>query len=50
MTAAAPRVLILAPHPDDEVVACGLATIRARAAGTPVFVLYLTSGVPPRRG
>jgi LmbE family N-acetylglucosaminyl deacetylase len=50
MTAAARRVLILAPHPDDEVVGCGLAAIRARAAGVPVFVLYLTTGVPSRRG
>jgi len=43
-------VLILAPHPDDEIVACGIAARRARAVGTPVFVLYLTTGVPQRRG
>lgn len=41
------RVLILAPHPDDEIVACGIAAWRARRAGTRVFVLYLTTGVPP---
>jgi len=40
------RILILAPHPDDEIVACGIAALRARAAGARVFVLYLTSGVP----
>jgi LmbE family N-acetylglucosaminyl deacetylase len=39
-------ILILAPHPDDEVVACGIAAMRVRAAGAPVFVLYLTTGVP----
>jgi N-acetylglucosamine malate deacetylase 1 len=42
------RILILAPHPDDEVVACGIAALRARAAGARVFVLYLTTGVPDR--
>src|SRR5579862_308184 len=42
------RILVLAPHPDDEVVACGVAALRARAAGARVFVRYLTSGVPER--
>lgn len=42
------RILILAPHPDDEVVGCGIAALRARAAGVRLFVLYLTTGVPPR--
>src|SRR5205823_596907 len=40
------RILVLAPHPDDEIVACGIAALRARAAGARVFVLYLTTGVP----
>lgn len=42
------RILILAPHPDDEIVACGIAARRARAAGARLFVLYLTTGIPPR--
>src|SRR5947207_593149 len=42
------RILVLAPHPDDEIVACGIAALRARAAGAQVFVLYLTTGVPVR--
>ena len=41
------RVLILAPHPDDEIVACGLSAWRAGQEGARVFVLYLTTGVPP---
>ncbi|HTZ37131.1 MAG TPA: PIG-L family deacetylase [Stellaceae bacterium] len=41
------RILILAPHPDDEIVACGIAARHARRAGAELFVLYLTSGVPP---
>ena len=40
------RILILAPHPDDEIVACGIAAMRAAAAGAQVSVLYLTTGVP----
>lgn len=42
------RVLVLAPHPDDEIVACGIAARRSRAEGARLFVLYLTTGVPPR--
>jgi len=42
------RVLILAPHPDDEIVACGIAARRARVEGAEIFVLFLTTGVPPR--
>ena len=44
----AARILILAPHPDDEVVGCCAAIGRARAAGARVFVLTLTTGVPER--
>jgi LmbE family N-acetylglucosaminyl deacetylase len=40
------RILVLAPHPDDEIVACGIAARRARANGAQVFVLHLTTGVP----
>jgi LmbE family N-acetylglucosaminyl deacetylase len=40
------RILVLAPHPDDEIVACGIAASRARAIGARVFVLYLTTGIP----
>lgn len=44
----APRqVLILAPHPDDEIVACGVAAMRARREGARLSVLFLTTGVPP---
>jgi LmbE family N-acetylglucosaminyl deacetylase len=44
------RVLLLIPHPDDEVVGCAVAVRRARAAGTRVFALYLTTGVPAPAG
>jgi N-acetylglucosamine malate deacetylase 1 len=42
------RILVLAPHPDDEIVACGISALRARNAGAELFVLYLTTGIPPR--
>lgn len=41
------RILLLIPHPDDEVVGCAAAIGRARAAGAAVFGLYLTTGVAP---
>jgi LmbE family N-acetylglucosaminyl deacetylase len=42
------RILILAPHPDDEVVGCCAAILRARDRGARIFVAFLTDGVPPR--
>jgi LmbE family N-acetylglucosaminyl deacetylase len=42
------RILILVPHPDDEVVGCAAAIRRARAQGAKLFAIYLTTGVPRR--
>lgn len=42
------RILLLAPHPDDEVVGAGAAIGRARAQGAAVTVAFLTTGVPDR--
>src|SRR4051812_24154862 len=41
------RVLILAPHPDDEIIACFVAASRLLASGARVSVLHLATGVPP---
>lgn len=38
------NILLLVPHADDEVVACGAAIGRARAEGAKVHALYLTHG------
>jgi LmbE family N-acetylglucosaminyl deacetylase len=38
------RILILTPHPDDEVVACAAAIGRAKTEGAQIFALYLTDG------
>jgi LmbE family N-acetylglucosaminyl deacetylase len=38
------RILVLAAHPDDEVVACAAAVGRAQAKGAEIFVLFLTHG------
>jgi LmbE family N-acetylglucosaminyl deacetylase len=42
------RILILIPHPDDEVVGCCAAIGRAVERGAEVYGLYLTTGVPAR--
>ncbi|MCS7208113.1 MAG: PIG-L family deacetylase [Fimbriimonadales bacterium] len=38
------RLLIVAPHPDDEVLGCGGLIATATAQGIPVRVVYLTAG------
>ena len=40
----ADRILIVAPHPDDETLGAGGLLQRARAAGAAVQILYLTHG------
>lgn len=40
------RILILCPHPDDEVVGASAAIGRARASGAEVQAAFLTNGVP----
>lgn len=37
-------VVVMAPHPDDEVLGCGGSIVNHRAAGRSVGVVYLTSG------
>lgn len=41
------NVLILAPHPDDEVLGCGGTISRYIAEGNDVYVCVVTSGYPP---
>jgi LmbE family N-acetylglucosaminyl deacetylase len=42
------RILILIPHPDDEVVGCAAAIARARAQGARVYGAFLSHGFLPR--
>lgn len=44
MERSATRVLVFAPHPDDEVLGCGGSVAKLTANGTRVHVAYLTSG------
>jgi LmbE family N-acetylglucosaminyl deacetylase len=41
---AQPRVLVFSPHPDDETIALGGLLFELARAGTPVRVVFLTSG------
>ncbi|WP_130472590.1 PIG-L deacetylase family protein [Candidatus Magnetaquicoccus inordinatus] len=43
------RILVLAPHPDDELLGPGGALLQSRAQGATITVLYLTSGLPHER-
>lgn len=38
------RLVVVSPHPDDEVLACGGLMASAQAAGTPVLVVSVTDG------
>ena len=40
------RILVLVPHPDDEIVGAAAAIRRARARGAQTHAAYLTTGVP----
>lgn len=42
------KILIIAAHPDDEVIGCGGAIIKAKLAKANVFVLFLGEGVSAR--
>jgi N-acetylglucosamine malate deacetylase 1 len=42
------RALVIAPHPDDEVLGCGGTIARLAAAGREVHVAIVTTGRPPR--
>lgn len=42
------RVLVIAPHPDDEVLGCGGTMARLSAHGNEVHVLVATEGKPPQ--
>jgi LmbE family N-acetylglucosaminyl deacetylase len=37
-------ILVLAPHPDDDIIGCGGSIIQHLAAGQQVLIAYLTSG------
>ena len=42
------RALIIAPHPDDEILGCGGTMARLAAMGREVHVAIITSGMAPR--
>lgn len=38
------RVLVIAPHPDDEIIGCGGTMAQHVEKGDRIFVIYVTSG------
>lgn len=41
------KILVIAPHPDDEILGCGGTMLRNIATGNEVFVCIVTKGRPP---
>jgi len=41
------RVLVIAPHPDDEVIGCGGTILKSLARGDQVFLCVVTTACPP---
>ena len=41
------RILVFAPHPDDEILGCGGMMLEHVRAGDEVYVCIVTKGVPP---
>jgi LmbE family N-acetylglucosaminyl deacetylase len=48
-SAAQAQILVVAPHPDDDVITSAGVINRARSAGTTVWVVYMTNGDSPGR-
>lgn len=40
----ASRILVIAPHPDDDLIGCGGSMIKHLEKGNEVFVIYITNG------
>lgn len=41
------KILVIAPHPDDEILGCGGTMIKNIKAGNEVYVCVVTKGYPP---
>lgn len=41
------KILVIAPHPDDEILGCGGTMIKNIKAGNDVYVCIVTKGYPP---
>ena len=41
------KILVIAPHPDDEILGCGGTMIKNIKAGNDVYVCVVTKGYPP---
>ena len=41
------KILVIAPHPDDEILGCGGTIIRNIVEGNEVYICVVTKGLPP---
>lgn len=41
------RILVIAPHPDDEILGCGGTILKHIASGNEVYICVVTRGMPP---
>ncbi|MBL7047495.1 MAG: PIG-L family deacetylase, partial [Candidatus Marinimicrobia bacterium] len=46
----AKRILVIAPHPDDDIIGAGGTLIKAKEKGADIHVLYVTNGLPEKAG
>ena len=44
----AKRILVIAPHPDDDIIGAGGTLIKAKEKGADIHVLYVTNGLPEK--
>ena len=42
------RLLVFAPHPDDEIIGCGGVLLNAVKIGCEIQVVYVTDGISPK--
>ena len=44
------RILVIAPHPDDDIIGAGGTLIKAKENGANIHVIYVTNGLPDQEG
>ena len=42
----AKRIMVIAPHPDDDIIGAGGTLIKAKENGSDIHIVYVTNGLP----